>query len=110
VGVIFMFKKSRCMKIYIFCAGTDQSAKSIDQVGSAGSPSTVAKSAKTIALVSQADSPVTSSVNSPEKLPNRPNVTFSDVRADLDDWRTPLLRYLHDPSAKVVKSVRRSAF
>jgi hypothetical protein len=53
---------------------------------------------------------VTNSVNSPEKLSSRSNVTSSDVGADLDDWRTPLLRYLHDPSAKVDKSVRRSAF
>jgi hypothetical protein len=53
---------------------------------------------------------VASPVTSSEKLSNRPNVTSSDVEADLDDWRTPLLRYLHDLSAKVDKSVRRSAF
>jgi hypothetical protein len=92
--------------LYFFYAGTDQSAMSIDQVGSAGSPSTVAKSARPTALVYQADSPMTSSINSPEKLPNQPNVTSSDVGADLDDWRTPLLRYLHDLSAKVDKNVR----
>jgi hypothetical protein len=46
--------------LHFFRAGTDQLAKPIDQVG-------------------QGDSPVTSSVNSPEKLSNRPNVTFSDV-------------------------------
>jgi hypothetical protein len=45
-----------------------------------------------------------------EKLLNWPNKTFSDVEADLYDWRTPLLVYLCDPSAKVDKSVRRSAF
>jgi hypothetical protein len=32
------------------------------------------------------------------------------VGADLCDWRTPLLAYLCDLSAKVDKSVRRSAF
>ena len=48
---------------------------------------------------------MTSPVNSPEKLPNWPDVTSSDVGADLEDWRTPLLRYLRDPSAKVDKSV-----
>jgi hypothetical protein len=53
---------------------------------------------------------MTSPVNSPEKLPNRPDVTSSDVGTDLEDWRTPLLRYLRDSSAKVDKSVRWSAF
>jgi hypothetical protein len=53
---------------------------------------------------------MTSPVNSSEKHPNRPNETSSDVRVDLDDWRTPLLRYLRDPSAKVDKGIQRSAF
>ena len=53
---------------------------------------------------------MTSPVNSPEKLPNRPDVTSSDVGANLEDWRTPLLRYLRDPNAKIDKSVRQSAF
>jgi hypothetical protein len=48
--------------------------------------------------------------NLSEKLLNRPNRTFSDVGADLYDWRAPLLAYLCDPSAKVDNSVRRSAF
>jgi hypothetical protein len=48
--------------------------------------------------------------NLPEKLSNRPNGTSSDVGADLCDWRAPLLAYLRDPSAKVDKSVWRSAF
>jgi hypothetical protein len=65
------------------------------------------QSAQPIARVSQADSPVASPVTSPEKLPNRPNLTSSDVRDDLEDWRTPMLRYLRDPSAKVDKSVCR---
>jgi hypothetical protein len=49
-------------------------------------------------------------VNLHEKLSNQPNETFSDVGANLYDWRTPLLAYLRDPSAKVNKSIRRSAF
>ena len=53
---------------------------------------------------------MTSPVNSPEKLLNRPDVTSSDVGSNLEDWRTPLLRYLRDPSAKIDKSVQRSAF
>ena len=53
---------------------------------------------------------MTSPVTSPEKLPNQPGLTSSDVGADLEDWRTPLLRYLSNPSAKVDKSVPRSAF
>ena len=105
--------------------GTDQSAKPTDQVGSADCSSVVAKSAKPTALVGQADtsksakptgpvgstdSPVTNPVNLPEKLLNRPDIPSSDVGADLEDWRTPLLRYLRDPSAKIDKSVRRSVF
>jgi hypothetical protein len=41
--------------------------------------------------------------NLPKKLLNRPSGTSSDVGADLCDWRTPLLVYLQDPSAKVDK-------
>ena len=37
-------------------------------------------------------------------------VNSSDVGADLEDRRTPLLRYLRDPSAKIDKSVQRSIF
>ena len=80
--------------------GTDQSAKLTDQVGSVDYSSTVAKSAKPTALVSQVDtsksgkptdpigsvdSLMTSSVNSPGKLANRSDVTSSDVGADLED-------------------------
>jgi hypothetical protein len=43
--------------------------------------------------------------NLSEKLSNWSNGTSSDVGADLYDWRTPLLAYLRDPSAKVDKSV-----
>ena len=82
------------------CVGTDQSAKPTDQVGSTDYSSVVAKSAKPTALVGQADtsksakptglvgsadSPVASPVNSPEKLSNRPDITSSDVGADLED-------------------------
>jgi hypothetical protein len=49
-------------------------------------------------------------VTSPEKLSNRSDLTFSDVGADLEDWRTPLLKYLHDLGAKVDKSVWQSTF
>ena len=98
--------------------GTDQSAKPTNQVGSADYSSVVAKLAKPTALVGQAntsksakptglvgsaDSPVASPVNSPEKLSNRPDITSSKVGADLEDWRTPLLRYLRDLSAKIDK-------
>ena len=106
-------------------AGTDQSAKPTNQVGSADSFSVVAKStrptalvgqagssksAKSTALVGSADSPMANPVTSPKRLPNQPDVTSSDVGADLEDWRTPLLRYLLDPSARIDKSVRWSAF
>jgi hypothetical protein len=53
---------------------------------------------------------VTSTVNEHDELSNRPGKTSSDVGANLYDWRTPLLIYLRDPSAKVDKSVRQSAF
>jgi flagellar hook-associated protein FlgK len=78
-------------------------AKLTNQVGSADSLSALAP-------VDSADSPVTSPVNSLEKLLNRPDVTSSDVRADLDDWRTSLLKYLRDPSAKINKDVQQSTF
>jgi hypothetical protein len=90
--------------------GADQSARSTDLVGLADSLSAEAKLAQPTTLLGSADSPVTSSVNLPEKLLNRPNVTCSDVGADFYDWRTPLLTYLCDPSAKIDKNVQRSAF
>jgi hypothetical protein len=70
----------------------------------------VAQSAKPTGLVGLADSPVVNPTKLPEKLLNRPSETSSDVGVDLCDWRTPLLAYLRDPSAKVDKSVWRSAF
>jgi hypothetical protein len=53
---------------------------------------------------------VASLANVHDELSNQPSKTSSDVGANLHDWRTPLLAYLRDPSAKVDKSVRRSAF
>jgi hypothetical protein len=53
---------------------------------------------------------VTSTINEHDELLNHPGKTFSDVGANLYDWRTHLLIYLRDPSAKVDKSVRQSAF
>jgi hypothetical protein len=53
---------------------------------------------------------VTSTVNEYDELSNRPSKTFSDIGANLYDWRTPLLIYLCDLIAKVDKSVRRTAF
>jgi hypothetical protein len=125
VGVIFMFKNSRCIKILVFsCVGADQSAKPTAPVGSANFLSTEAQSAQLTSLVDHSDSksvkpttlvglansPVANPANLPKKLLNWPNKISSDAGADLYDWRTPLLAYLRDPNAKVDKSVRRSAF
>jgi hypothetical protein len=54
--------------LHFFRVGTDQLAKSIDQVVSAGTPSAMAKLARPTALVGQGDSPVTSSINSPRSF------------------------------------------
>ena len=43
------------------------------------------------------------------KLPNRPNLISSNDMADLDDWRTPILQYLHDPNTEVDRRVGWSA-
>jgi hypothetical protein len=53
---------------------------------------------------------VTSRVNEHDELSNWSGKTSSDVGANLYDSRTPLLIYLRDPSAKVDKSIWRSAF
>jgi hypothetical protein len=87
VGVIFIFKKSQHMKIWNF-------------------PVQVQTSQLSRLLYS----PVVDPANLPKKSSNWPNGTSGDVRADLCDWRTPLLAYLRDSSGKVDKSVRRSAF
>jgi hypothetical protein len=80
--------------------GGDQSAKPNAPVGSADSLSAEAQSAQLTSLVGHAvssmsakpttpvgsaDSPVTSPINSPKKLSNRPNVTSSDVGVNLYD-------------------------
>jgi hypothetical protein len=126
VGIIFYVQEKSMHKNFNFShAGVDQSTKLNAPVGSADSlfveaqsaqltslvgHAVSSKSAKPTAQVGSADSLVTSPVNSPKKLPNRSNVTSSDFGANLYDWRTPLLIYLRDPSAKVDKSVWRSAF
>jgi hypothetical protein len=124
-GYNFHIQERQCMKVYFFRTGTDQLAKLTNPVSSANSISAIAKSARPTNIVSQVDSSksaklttlvglanshVTSSVNLPKKLPNQPNITSSDVGANLEDWRTPLLRYLRDPSVKIDKSVWRSVF
>jgi hypothetical protein len=68
------------------------------------------ESAKPTALVGLADPVVDASQSAKPTGPsNQPNETSNDIGADLYDWRTPLLAYLRDPSAKVDKSVQRSA-
>jgi hypothetical protein len=79
-------------------------------VGLADFPCAVAQLAKPTDPVGLADSLVVEPANLPEKLSNRPSGISSDVGADLCDWRAPMLAYLRDSSAKVDKSVRRSAF
>jgi hypothetical protein len=44
-----------------------------------------------------------------EEGPNRLNFYSSELGADLDDWRTPIMDYLSDPSAKVDESVQQLA-
>ena len=83
-----------------------KSAKPTALVGQADT----SKSAKPTGPVGSADSPMTSPVNSSEKLSNRLDITSSDVGADLEDWRTPLLRYLRDPSAKIDKKCSAERF
>jgi hypothetical protein len=103
VGVIFMFKKSRCIKFLVFPVQVQTNR--LSQLPQSAQPTP-----SLLKPVGHADSPVANPANLPKKLSNRPNGTSSDVGADLYDWRTPLLAYLRDPSAKVDKSVRRSAF
>ena len=43
------------------------------------------KSAKPTGPVGSVNSPMTNPVNSPEKLSNRPDITSSDVGADVED-------------------------
>jgi hypothetical protein len=81
--------------LHFCCAGIEESVTN---------PSSLARqSAWSTLLVGLADSPMASLVNIHDELLNRTNKTSSDVEADLDDWRTTLLAYLRDPSAKVDK-------
>ena len=52
--------------------------------------------------------PAASPATSHEKLLKRPDVTSRDIGTNLEDWRTPLVRYFHDPTTKVDKSVWKS--
>jgi hypothetical protein len=81
--------------LYFCCAGMEESVTN---------PSSLARQpAWSTLLVGLADSPVASPANVHDELSNRPSKTSSDVGADLHDWRTILLAYLRDPSAKVDK-------
>jgi hypothetical protein len=98
-------------------ASTDKSAKLTTLVGLVDPLMDASQLAKLTGLVgladfpcAVADSPVVDPANLPKKFSNRPSGTSSDVGVNLCDWRTPFLAYLFDPSVKVDKSVRRSAF
>jgi hypothetical protein len=80
-----------------------QLAQPTGPVGLADFSCAAAQSAKLTGLVGLANSLVADLANLHEKLSNWPSGTSSDVGADLCDWRTPLLAYLRDPSAKVDK-------
>jgi hypothetical protein len=83
--------------LHFCCAGMEESVTN---------PSSLARqSAWSTLLAGLADSPVASLANVHDRLSNRPSKTSIDVGADLHDWRTPLLAYLRDPSAKLDKSV-----
>jgi hypothetical protein len=82
----------------------------ITPVGLADFPSAAIQSTKPTSLVGSTDSFMANLTNLPEKLSNLPDKTSSDVGADLCNWRTPLLTYLSNSSAKVDKSAQQSAF
>ena len=44
-----------------------------------------------------------------EEGPNRHNFYSNELGADLDDWRTPIMDYLSDPSAKVDERIQQLA-
>jgi ribonuclease HI len=96
--------------LYFCRVSAEKSAKPTALVGLAYLDSLASQSAWPTLPVGLADSPMANLANVHNKLSNRPSKTSSDVGADLHDWRTPLLAYLRDSSAKVDKSVRRSAF
>ena len=43
--------------------------------------------------------------NLSRKALSQPVLSSSNVEANLDDWRTPILKYLRDPDTKVDKSI-----
>jgi hypothetical protein len=96
--------------LYFCRVNAEESAKPTALAGLADPDSLASQSAWLTLPVVLADSHVASLANVYDEFSNRPSKTSSDVGADLHDWRTPLLAYLPDPSAKVDKSVRRSAF
>jgi hypothetical protein len=86
--------------LYFCRVSAEESAKPTALAGLADLDSLASQSAWPTLPVGLVDSPMANPVS------NRPSKTSSDVGADLHDWRTPLLAYLRDPSAKVDKSVR----
>jgi hypothetical protein len=92
--------------LYFCCLNVEELAKPTALVGLADPDSLASQSAWPTLPVVLADSPMASPANVHDELSNRPSKTSSDVRADLHDWKTLLLAYLRDPSAKVDKSVR----
>jgi hypothetical protein len=89
--------------LYFCHLSAEESAKPTALVGLADPDSLASQSAWPTLPVGLAYSPVASPTNVHDELSNWPSKTSSDVRADLHDWRTLLLAYLQDPSAKVDK-------
>ena len=121
VGAIFIYKISQCIKDLSFCSAglasvglADFSVKLADMsAGTANSADPYAGTgnfADSSGLANLAAPSVVGSVDLFKNNNNRPNEVPSDDEADLDDWRTPLLKYLQDPSTRVDKSIRHSAF
>jgi hypothetical protein len=96
--------------LYFCHVSVEESAKPTALAGLPDPDSLASQSAWPTLPVGLAHSPVASPTNVYDELSNQPNKTSSDVGANLHDWRTPLLAYLRDPSAKADKSVRQSAF
>jgi ribonuclease HI len=110
-GCNFHIQEQPMYEDLYFCrVSAEESAKPTALAGLADPDSLASQLAWSTLLVGLADSPVASLANVHDELSNRPSKTSSDVGDDLHDWRPPLLAYLRDPSAKVDKSVRRSAF
>jgi hypothetical protein len=110
-GCNFHIQKQPMHEDLYFCRVSAEASAKPTALASLADPDSLASQSAWMTLpVGLVDSPVASPVNVHDELSNRPSKTSSDVGADLYDWRTPLLAYLRDPSAKVDKSVRRSAF